>query len=107
MAEFVQQILATEKKAGEILERAEHEKTKVTARAREKAIELMTLKKKENEQAIDKEMKQRMTRIEEKKKKILDQYYLQAEQVGKKAEKQIGKAAAFVLSKLREGESSQ
>lgn len=100
MSGLIQQILITEKKADDILRNAERENAKIVAKAHEKALEALTEKKKIVERQVNGEIKQRMERIEQQKKRIHDKYAVQVEELERATTKEIGKGVSFVLRTL-------
>ncbi|MBI4153231.1 hypothetical protein HY497_01795 [Candidatus Woesearchaeota archaeon] len=94
----IQEILEAERKAEEMILLAEKEKARKIARAREKALGRITQGKKGIERRIDVQVKQQTAKFEQQKKKICDAYAAEAKIIEKKAQKNIDRAADFVMN---------
>ena len=94
----IQEILEAEKKAEDVSRLAEKEKAGKIAKAREKALDYLTQGKKETERQVDDHVRQQMSKFEQQKKKICDSYAAEAKIIEKNAEKNIERAADFVLN---------
>ena len=107
MNDIVRQILAVEKKASDIVERAVKEKEKEVAQVRKKALEALTQRKKSIEQQVDQDVKKRLAAVDQRKQKILADYAAQARVLDDRAEKYVPEAVTFVVRKILDGELLQ
>jgi vacuolar-type H+-ATPase subunit H len=99
----IKAILDAEKKAESIIQKAEKDKEKRIARARQKAITQLTAEKKVKEQEVDKEIANHMRKIEQQKKHIHNKHFALTAALAEKAEKNISKAVEIVVQKIQEG----
>lgn len=104
MTEAVQEILNAEKQAEQATQRAEREKAKLIARAREQAVERLSSMKKDIEQRSDRDTREQLQKLEQERQRILARYGQDAARLTQQGERNLGKAAALLIRKLRAGE---
>jgi vacuolar-type H+-ATPase subunit H len=107
MSEIVQHILNAEKKAEQIVTKAESDKSKAISQAREKTVDSLNRRKKQIEKKIGKKIDEGMEDIAQQKKKISEKYSKDVRAFTREAEKNIDAGANFLLEKLKTGEGYQ
>tara|TARA_Y100000310_G_scaffold291995_1_gene320392 strand:- start:143 stop:430 length:288 start_codon:yes stop_codon:yes gene_type:complete len=92
--------LTIEKKATDIIKKAEQDRDRKISHAKEQALTQLSAKKKAIQKDQDDHVKEQMDHINEEKEKISQQYEGHVHQVQSKAEKTKEKAVELVLDKI-------
>jgi len=97
---IVQEILDAERKADNVVKKAEAAKEQKIAAARQKVVSALTEGKTELESTSDKSIKAIMKKLEQRKDKIIATYQKQADDVQKNAD--VDAAVSYVLKVMEE-----
>ncbi len=102
MITAVKKVLETEKKAEQIIEKAEKDKEKIIEHARHAALQLISEEQKKVDESQEAFLQERQTEIDQKKEKILEQGQTAIGEIKRSADNNLHKAEAFIVKKLEE-----